>query len=133
MIRGLLKRGETGRNRGQNAESFAADFLTGQGLRIAATNYSCKSGELDIVAWQGEYLVFAEVRLRNHRNFASGAESVDYRKQRKLVAAASHYLQKNFGSNQPPCRFDVVSLTANGDNGAAYRAEWIRDAFRPGG
>ena len=132
MIRGLLKQREGGGNRGRNAESFAADFLAGQGLKIAATNYSCKGGELDIVAWQGEHLVFAEVRLRNHRGFASGAESVDYRKQRKLVAAASHYLQKNFGGNPPPCRFDVVSLTADGDNGAAYRAEWIQDAFRPG-
>lgn len=137
MIGGLLNRQKsTRRNRpasGAVAERFAADFLKRQGLKIAATNYRCRSGEIDIVARHGDSLVFVEVRLRNHRGFASGAESVDARKQRKLTSAASHFLQKNFGNCQPPCRFDVVSLATKGDNGGPFEAEWIQDAFRPEG
>lgn len=116
---------------GQQAERFARGHLASQGLTIVATNYATRRGEIDLVARDGELLVFVEVRLRNHKGFASGAESVDLRKQQRLVRAADHYIQQHFGSEPPPCRFDVVSLHTNRDNRKQFQIDWLKDAFRP--
>jgi putative endonuclease len=116
---------------GKAAEDFAAAYLRARGMDIRARNHRCRGGEIDLIAQCGELLVFVEVRLRNHRRFASGAQSVDHRKQQRLVQAASHYLQQQHGANPPPCRFDVISMAAKGDNGREYDVEWLQDAFRP--
>jgi putative endonuclease len=71
--------------------------------------------------------VFIEVRFRRNIQFGSGAESVDQRKQKKLLATAAHYLQKNPKAARGTCRFDVISLTAN--NGE-QQLDWIPDAFQ---
>jgi putative endonuclease len=69
----------------------------------------------------GEVLVFVEVRYRSTARFGSPAETVDLRKQRRLAAAAGHYLQESPGVL--PCRFDVVAI--NGQD----RIEWLKNAF----
>jgi putative endonuclease len=69
----------------------------------------------------GACLVFVEVRFRRSSRFGSPAETVDYRKQRRLVAAAQHYLQAN--PSVLPCRFDVVAI------GGEDRIEWFKNAF----
>ncbi|MCK9504955.1 MAG: YraN family protein [Porticoccaceae bacterium] len=116
---------------GKSAENYVARHLKREGLTIVASNYRSRRGEIDLIARAGDSLVFIEVRLRNHRQFASGMESVDRRKQERLIATANAYLQENYGNNPPPCRFDVVSLATNRDNGGQYDLEWLRDAFRP--
>jgi putative endonuclease len=116
---------------GKRAENYVARYLQQEGLTIIASNYRSRRGEIDLIARAGESLVFVEVRLRNHRRFASGMESVDHRKQQRLIATANAYLQENYGNNPPACRFDVVSLATNRDNGSQYDLEWLRDAFRP--
>jgi len=116
---------------GQAAEDWAVRFLCKQGLAILTRNFRCRQGEVDIIARSSELLVFVEVRLRNHTGYASGLESVDYRKQKRLVKAASLYLHQHFGSVPPPCRFDVVSLVAKPDNSQSYNVHWVQDAFRP--
>lgn len=121
-----------GRATGNTAEDFAHRYLRKQGLDIVARNYRTRRGEVDLIARAGELLIFVEVRLRNHGAFASGAESVDVRKQRRLVAAASAYLQETFGDKPPPCRFDVVSLASTADNRGGYDVDWLEDAFRAG-
>jgi putative endonuclease len=121
-----------GTGKGEDAEQFAAAFLQRQGLTIVDRNYRCRYGELDIIARDTELLVFAEVRLRNHQRFATGSESVDYRKQQKLILTAEAYLQQTHGNRQPTCRFDVVSLITQTNIDAGYKVEWLRDAFRPG-
>lgn len=70
----------------------------------------------------GETLVFVEVRFRNSSAFGSPAETVDWRKQERLRAAASHYLMKH--AIDRACRFDVVAVS-----GRQARIEWLRDAF----
>lgn len=117
---------------GAEAEQAAADFLISQGLTIVARNAASRRGEIDIVARDGDVLVFAEVRLRANRRFGSGADSVDVRKQQRLIKAANHYLVRHHGAQPPPCRFDVLSLAPAPEQSPPYRVEWVQDAFRPG-
>ncbi|MFT5034038.1 MAG: putative endonuclease [Bacteroidia bacterium] len=98
--------------RGTDAEEQAAQWLSAQGLKINARNFYTRCGEIDIIARDGEHLVFIEVRLRKSNRFGSAAATVDSRKQRKLILTAQYYLHTHHhGQNSPPCRFDVVALT----------------------
>ncbi|MCM2326688.1 MAG: YraN family protein [Lysobacter sp.] len=110
------------RRRGEEAEELAARFLADRGLEIVARNYRTRLGEVDIVARDGPALVFVEVRARSWSAYGGAAASVDFRKQRRIVAAARHYLARLRA--EPPCRFDV--LTLQGPQGAPA---WIRGAF----
>jgi len=110
------------RRRGEEAEKLAARFLADRGLGIVARNYRTRMGEVDIVARDGPALVFVEVRARSWGAYGGAAASVDFRKQRRIVAAARHYLARLRA--EPPCRFDV--LVIQGPHGAPA---WIRGAF----
>ena len=107
---------------GRAAERLAARFLEARGLVIVARNFRCRGGEVDLIAREGDTLVFVEVRLRTGSGFGGAAASVDARKQAKVLCAARYYLA---GRPEQPCRCDVVAL----DRLAAGRIEWIRDAF----
>lgn len=110
-------------------EDAAARHLERAGLSVLARNVTCRVGEIDIVLRDRELLVFAEVRYRRDADFGSAFESVDARKQRRLVAAARWYLGANPQLAETPCRFDVIAVTG----AAPYRIEWLRDAFRVDG
>lgn len=112
--------------KGQPEEAEACRYLEARGLLLRERNYRCRHGEIDLVMDDGDGLVFVEVRFRAHRQYASGAESVDRRKQARLAAAAAHYLQRHRDAAQRPARFDVVAL-APGAGGLAI--EWIQNAF----
>ncbi len=109
--------------RGQTAENRACEYLLKNGLRVLERNYRCRQGEIDLVMNDADTIVFVEVRYRSNPAFGSAAESVDSRKQGKLITAANHYLQQHPRQAQRPARFDVVSM--NGNN-----LEWIRNAFQ---
>ncbi|MGD8618181.1 MAG: YraN family protein [Gammaproteobacteria bacterium] len=113
--------------RGREAETLAWQYLQSRGLRLLQRNYRCRRGEIDLVLQDQDSLVFVEVRYRRESRFGSGAESVDRRKQSKLIACAQHYLQAYPRIARQPCRFDVVSV--DGSGGAI---EWIRNAFGAG-
>ena len=81
-----------------------------QGLRIIARNWSCKLGELDLVAVDGTVIVFVEVRSTASTSTESPAESVDERKQRRLTNLALHYLTQHRMLNHP-ARFDVLVMS----------------------
>ena len=106
---------------GQAAEDRAADHLQAAGLLLLERNYRCRAGELDLVMRERGQLVFVEVRYRSHRGYGSAVESVDARKQRRLIDAARHSLHRH--GTHAPCRIDVVGIDAAG------RVEWLRDAF----
>lgn len=116
----------TAQRRGRRGEDDARHYLERQGLALVTRNYRCPRGEIDLVMRHGDHLVFVEVRYRKHQRFGSGAESVDARKQGRLVATAQHYLQANRRAAARPSRFDVVSITASGPE---TRIEWIQNAF----
>jgi putative endonuclease len=105
---------------GLDAEERAARFLAERGLEIVARNFRTRLGEIDLVARDGDVLVFVEVRHRTRDDFGDGAESVTEGKQRRIEAAARLFLQQL--EREPPCRFDVMSL--DGDH-----AEWMKAAF----
>ena len=107
-------------NRGAAAEALAASFLTAHGLAIVGRNYRCRGGEIDLIARDGDTLVFVEVRLRHNRAFGDAAESINAAKRRRLRLAAGHYLAGL--AHEPPCRFDAVLLDAL----AVESIEWLR-------
>ena len=112
----------TARRRGEDAEELAAHFLARRGLAIVARNYRTRFGEVDIVARDGATLVFVEVRARSWGAYGGAAGSVDHGKQRRIVAAARHYLSRLRA--EPPCRFDVLTI-----QGREGEPAWIRGAF----
>lgn len=111
-------------NRGALAEETAARYLQQCGLRLLHRNYRSRFGEIDLILDDGGTLVFAEVRLRGRADFGGAAASIDARKQQRLVLTARHFLATL--SQQPPCRFDAVLLTAAEDG----EIIWLKDAFR---
>ena len=114
-------------SRGAWAEEQAHEFLLARGMRPLARNYRCPLGEIDLVLRDGDAVVFAEVRFRARGAWVSGAESVDRRKQRRLVATAEHFLQRHRELAWRACRFDVVGVSASGGE---PEFDWIRDAFQ---
>lgn len=106
---------------GGDKERLAGAFLERHGLRLVTRNYRCRRGEIDLVMREADTLVFVEVRFRASDRFGTPAESVDAHKQRRLAAAAAHFLQHH--PSTLPCRFDVLAVSGND------RIDWIRDAF----
>jgi len=108
-------------NRGAAAEALAAEFLQAQGLTIIARNYRCRGGEIDLIASDGDTLIFVEVRLRSDAAFGGAAESITAAKRRRLAFAATHYLSRL--NREPPCRFDAILLASLDPR----RIEWLVD------
>lgn len=105
---------------GGGAEDDSAQFLERQGLRVVERNYRTRLGEIDLVARDGDVLVFVEVRLRRSARYGGALESITARKRRRIAAAARQYLTRF--RRLPACRFDVVCL-----DGA--EPLWVRGAF----
>lgn len=108
---------------GARAEAIAADYLARQGLVIVARNFRTRHGEIDVIARDGDTLVFVEVRLRTRRDFGGASASLTPAKQKRLVAASLAYLA-GLG-REPPCRFDAVLL----DQLDPARVQWERDVI----
>ena len=106
---------------GEKAEALAAEFLAARGLRVIERNFRRRCGELDLVAQDGDTLVFVEVRLRTRTDFGGAAASITARKRARMAAAAGLYLARL--RNTPPCRFDAVLLDAID----SARIEWLKD------
>lgn len=118
----------TTRQRGNAAEDAALAHLQAAGLQLLERNYRTPGrggGEIDlIVRERGGTLVFVEVRSRASGAFGGAGASIGSAKQRRIVLAARHYLQR-FGSAPPPCRFDAVLVEGS-------RLDWLRAAFDAG-
>lgn len=99
-----------------------------RGYEILETNYRCSYGEVDAVARDGDSLVFVEVRSRRSKGPAFPAESVDEKKQAKLILTAQHYLSAHEACHEAACRFDVVEVRF--ERGKPVAVTVISDAFR---
>jgi putative endonuclease len=108
---------------GARAERLAADYLAAHGVTIIERNFRRRCGEIDLVARDGETLVFVEVRLRRRPDFGGAAASITATKRARLTAAAGLYLARLGGD--PPCRFDAILLDAL----APERIEWLKDVM----
>jgi len=110
--------------KGGIGESFAAKFLTDKGYTLLDLNYTCKTGEIDIIAQMGNRLVFTEVKLRQSKAYGYPRESVGYRKQQKIRRCAMMYIaEKKLHSMD--CRFDVIEILKNGETEITH----LEDAF----
>ncbi|HEX6971090.1 MAG TPA: YraN family protein [Limnochordia bacterium] len=114
---------------GQAGERAAARYLAAHGYRIVEANFRCRAGEIDLVAREGDVLVFVEVRTRRGHTFGRPEESITPAKQRRLRRLARWYLAARAIPPATPCRFDVVCASA-GPDGAIRKIELLRDAFR---
>lgn len=95
---------------GRWGEEQAARYLQKKGYSVTAVNYPCRFGEIDIIAENAEYLVFAEVKLRKRDDIVRPLEYVTPAKQRRLIRTAQMWLVEHETEKQP--RFDVIEVTA---------------------
>ncbi len=113
---------------GQRGEELACEELERRGYAIVTRGYRTIHGEIDVVAREGGYLVFVEVKARHGRDFGDPEEAVTLQKQQRIVWMASDYLARS-GQLDVPCRFDVVGIDTVVQPPDIVV---IQDAFRPG-
>lgn len=114
---------------GRIGEDMAAQYLKDKGYQILCRNWKNRGRkELDIVAVDGNELVFVEVKTRSEGTLTGPFEAVDYRKQHRLALAANSFIMMNRISLAP--RFDVIGIVGAGANA---RIEHIQHAFVPSG
>ena len=101
------------RGLGKAYETTAACFLQNAGYTILERNYNCKFGEIDIIALEGQTLVFAEVKYRQDTQSGWPEEAVNRSKQRKICLSADYYCLEHSVPDNQDCRFDVIAI----DNG----------------
>jgi putative endonuclease len=97
------------RSRGTEGEDLAVAYLEGLGYRIHKRNYRFGRGEIDIVAQDGETLVFIEVKARRSNSFGDPEEAVTLRKRRQIRKIAHGYLFERRIDDRE-CRFDVIAV-----------------------
>lgn len=99
---------------GRIGEKIARVRLILSGYRIVETNYRTRYGEIDIVATDGDDLVFVEVKTKGSAEYGRPEEAVDDKKRRKLSQMALIYLTGHGGGDERACRFDVVTVDLTG-------------------
>lgn len=104
------KRTKSTRETGARYEILAAEFLRKQGYEILEQNFYSRNGEIDIVAKDGETLVFVEVKYRSCLKAGDPTEAVDKRKQERIRKTAGYYLYARNIPEEHLCRFDVVAV-----------------------
>lgn len=107
---------------GQEQEEICAKYLIEKGYQIIEKNFYCRTGEIDIIAMDNEYLVFIEVKYRESTKNGYPVEAVDYRKIKSIIKAANYYLLSHGYMEDTPCRFDVIVVLKD-------QIELIQDAF----
>lgn len=108
---------------GQHAENQACAFLKTQGLQLIEQNFSCPSGELDLIMKDQQTIVFVEVRFRHSPQFGSVIETITPQKRRKLIHTALLFLQKKKWLHKLQYRFDIIGLDTT------EHIHWIKNAF----
>lgn len=103
-------------------ERQAAEYLKSKGYQILENNYRCRIGEIDLIARDGGYLVFVEVKYRSDGFCGNALEAVTVKKQQTIRRVAQFYLLSHHLSEDIPCRFDVVGITGT-------EITLVKDAF----
>lgn len=113
-------------NTGKYGELQAAQYLRRKKWSILSANFSCRLGEVDLIASNASYIAFVEVKTRDVHSIAQPLEFVDANKQRRLIQTAKLYLSQHPSSLQP--RFDVIEVYTK-DN-KMVKLNHLEDAFR---
>lgn len=112
---------------GRSGEEMAAEYLARAGYKIIERNFHSQQGELDLIAEEGEFLVFVEVKNYSCKSFGSPLGAVRRNKKESIIHAARTYIYKKNISGRY-CRFDVLAIYRRPDGSRAF--DLIRDAFR---
>jgi len=114
---------------GSKGEDLAVRYLTKKGYKVIERNYRCQWGEIDLVAREGDTLVFVEIKSRSSSGFGLPQDAVGRFKQEKLIQVARAYMAEHRLPETIPARFDVVAvqLTTSSPD-----IELIQDAFQAG-
>jgi putative endonuclease len=107
--------------RGEATEQLACNYLQAKGLQLLQKNYRLKMGEIDLIMRDGQTVVFIEVRYRKSTAYGGALQSIDSRKQARIIRTAQYYLQ--YRAPEAQARFDVIAI--EGNNGI----QWIKNAF----
>jgi len=110
---------------GRWGEKAAMDYLKKKKYQITGMNYSCRFGEIDLIAEDKNFVVFVEVKLRKSAAFAEAREFVTVTKQQRVALSAQLWLQSNPTVKQP--RFDVIEVYTN--QGKIEKINHIENAF----
>jgi len=108
--------------RGYAAERRALRYLKKNGLRLICRQYQCRWGEIDLIMRDQGYLVFIEVRYRQHHDFGTALDTITLAKQHRIIKTAQFYLQQQQLYNQIDCRFDTIGINQQ-------QIEWCQNAF----
>lgn len=100
------------RYKGKKTEEIAAKYLREKGWKILEQNYVCKFGEIDLIALDGDAIVFVEVKYRSRDYYGDPGEAVTLYKQRRISRAACWYLIEHQWDDRV-CRFDVICIYGN--------------------
>lgn len=114
---------------GGEGEKRVANYLRQKGFTVVKQNYTCKYGEIDIIAENAEYILFVEVKTRKQNSLVTGIEAVDGFKQSRIIKTAQDYILKTECELQP--RFDVAEVTVfeKEDGSTGYKLHYITNAF----
>ena len=113
------------KNLGDAGENFAANYLAQRGYKILARNFRIRSAEIDIIAELDGVIIFVEVKTRSSTKYGLPIEAVNFRKQQKIIEAASVFLQDEKYC-ESACRLDVVEIYSDG---MKFSARHIENAF----
>jgi len=113
---------------GSFGERRAAAYLRRKGFKIVQMNYKCRAGEIDIIAQDKDYIVFAEVKLRKNSDFAEAREFVNYSKQQRIIKTAQLWLCEHEECRLQP-RFDVLEIYAPAGSLGAITINHLENAF----
>ena len=113
---------------GKRAEELASHYLQKNKLTLISQNYHCRRGEIDLIMQDQQTLVFVEVRYRKNARFGSALESIDYRKQAKIITTAEHYLLQS-KHDYSSYRFDVIAIMPT-QNSEQPEITWVKNAFQ---
>jgi putative endonuclease len=116
---------------GTFGEDMAKDSLEKEGYRILERNFSCKAGELDIIAMEGDTIAFIEVKCRTGTGYGNPSEAVSYYKQNRIVKSALFFMTKHKIFDYM-CRFDVVEVLTDGTK-ECTTINLIKNAFEYSG
>ncbi len=109
----MIKSSNSTRSAGKFGEDYACKVLEKDGFRILCRNYTCKGGEIDIIAEKGKYLCFVEVKTRSLASGVSARESVNETKTERIKTAAIRFLEEyrdnEYVSSLLP-RFDLIEI-----------------------
>lgn len=110
------------REKGAQKEEEVCAYLRSKGVKVVERNFRIRQGEIDIIGYDGDYLVFFEVKYRSGKSRGSAAEAVGFAKQKKICQVADYYRMLHHCTEDKPLRFDVVA--ADGE-----RVTWLKNAF----